>query len=105
MSDTPRTDAVKDYAQRCEREHGDKIVTHAMCFARALEEADELRELCEKLERKLAAALEQRDEMELALRDLTDAFADYGGPKHSGVYKSAIKALGWDAPMIKECGK
>lgn len=63
MSDTPRTDAVKDYEARCEMLHGEKIVTHAMCFERASEETDELRELCEKLERELAAAIEQRDKL------------------------------------------
>jgi predicted TIM-barrel fold metal-dependent hydrolase len=62
MNDTPRTDAVKDYEERCEILHGNKIVTHAMCDARASEETDELRSLCESLERKLAAAILQRDD-------------------------------------------
>ena len=57
VSDTPRTDAVKSYQERCEMLHGDNIVTHAMCFARASEEADELHSLCEKLEEELAAAI------------------------------------------------
>jgi hypothetical protein len=59
VSDTPRTDAVKSYQERCEMLHGDNIVTHAMCFARASEEADELHSLCEKLEAELAAQKEQ----------------------------------------------
>jgi len=49
------------------------------------------------------AEIAERDEMKLALRDLADAFADYGGPTYSNVYKNAVKALGWDA-ATKECG-
>ena len=59
------------------------------------------------LQNQLAAAQAQRDEMKLTLRNLTDAFADYGGPtycRYSNVYKNALKALGRDAAM-KECGK
>jgi len=55
--------------------------------------ADHMRDV----ERELAAAIEQRDEMRLALRDLTDAFADYGGPTYANVYKNALIALGWTA--------
>jgi hypothetical protein len=45
----------------------------------------------------LATAIEQRDEMRLALRELTGAFADYGGPTYANVYKNALIALGWTA--------
>jgi hypothetical protein len=76
VSKTPRTDAIKGYQERCEMLHGDKIVTHAMCFARASEEADELHSLCEKMEEELAAQKEQfrvlEDEM-LVLGDERNA--------------------------------
>lgn len=62
MADTPRTDAVKDYDERCKL-HGDRIVTHAMCFARVCEEVDELRELSKKLERELTASQSQVAEL------------------------------------------
>ncbi len=119
MSKTPRTDA-----------HCQQIIDDALGLEYA---ATELQYWAEKLEEELAAAQDeikrlrgkcaaiegneigypcvalseaqaQRDEMKLALRDLTDAFADYGGPKYSNVYKNALKALGWDA-AIQECGK
>ena len=55
-SATPRTDAVPDYTQRCESQHGDKIVTSSMCLARAMEEAEDLRDLARQLERELSTA-------------------------------------------------
>jgi len=70
--DTPRTDAVKSYEERCEMLHSDKIVTHAMCFARASEEADELHSLCEKLEEELAAQKEQMRVLEEEMLVLGD---------------------------------
>jgi hypothetical protein len=49
------------------------------------------------LQSQLAAVIEQRDEMRLALRDLIDAFGNYGGPTHANLYKNALIALGWTA--------
>lgn len=102
MSDTPRVDEF------CKTSGGQYTY--------------DLSGLARHLERELAAAIEQRDEMRLALKDLTDAFADYGGPTYSIVYKNALIALGWTAAtgegetramssaaairaMKKECGK
>ena len=80
-----------------------------------MSEYDEIRKACDEkiaaamrrvaeLKTELAAAQAGRDEMKLTLRDLTDAFADYGGPTYSNVYKNALKALERDAAM-KECKK
>ena len=135
VSKTPRTDAVKSYQERCEMLHGDKIVTHAMCFARASEEADEFHSLCEKLEEELAAQKEQfrvlEDEMlalgdernaaetrsnllACALRALLSKCPDCGG---TGEVGTGIIQMGQPAQMpcfvcagerqilLKECGK
>lgn len=60
-SKTPRTDAISDYTQRCESQHGDKIVTSSMCLARAMEEAEDVRDLASQLERELTALQAELD--------------------------------------------
>ena len=114
VSDTPRTDAVKSYEERCEMLHGDKIVTHAMCFARASEEADELHSLCEKLEEELAAAQKKNNLLACALRALLSKCPDCGG---TGEVGTGIIQIGQPAQMpcfvcagerqilLRECGK
>ena len=99
VSKTPRTDAIKGYQERCEMLHGDKIVTHAMCFARASEEADELHSLCEKLEEELAAAIAQRDKLVAAFAHLR-SFVRGDLQEYDAVEVASIINV-----AIKECGK
>ena len=91
VSKTPRTDAVKGYQERCEMLHGDKIVTHAMCFARASEEADELHSLCEKLEEELAA---QKEQLRLCNVDQFSTEAELAAAqKKNNLLACALRAL------------
>ena len=112
MSDTPRT---FEYLLNAMEEAAQSSIPHKLGYG---DKRKGVFDYVSQLERELAAALaelanvkddfdaaiEQRDEMKLTLRDLTDAFADYGGPTYSNVYKNALKALERDAAM-KECGK
>ena len=99
VSDTPRTDAVKSYEERCEMLHGDKIVTHAMCFARASEEADELHSLCEKLEEELAA---QKEQLRLCNVDQFSTEAELAAAqKKNNLLACALRALLSKCP---DCG-
>lgn len=58
MSDTPRTDAIPDFAWRCEHhpDHQEGMVTHAIVALRHGEESDDLREHARQLECELAEA-------------------------------------------------
>jgi hypothetical protein len=94
VSKTPRTYAVKSYQERCEMLHGDKIVTHAMCFARASEEADEFHSLCEKLEEELAAQKEQ-------FRVLEDELLVLGDERNAAVARSNLLACALRSLLLK----
>ena len=113
MSDTPRMDAIwaQNYCSGGDAagKTWDMIRDLDRELAAAQDEIKRLRGKCAAIEGNeigypcvaLSEAQAQRDEMKLALRDLTDAFGDYGG-LHSQVYRNMKEVYDLAAKPLTE---